>query len=173
MVDNPTSQSTAQDPTLRTQRRQLEGQYTPPVVDRLTQEAVLALPAEALVVIAGGPNCDIRGANTIKKIPNDAAGMAFVAGRMPQLVGSQGWNTRLDYDCDGQVEYHEILASLMRGAQIAYQRGIPLDQVPVTELNAADIAPISARLTGHAPEVCLPTPRTPAPAQNTEQTQGR
>lgn len=168
MVDNPTPQSAPaaapQDAaqTLRAQRNQLSIQYPPPIVDTMRPEEIMNLSPDALVVILGAPGCDIRDSNTVKKIPNNATGMGFVVGRMPQLVDANagGWNRQLDYDCDGQVEYHEILASMIRGAQLAYQRGIPLDRVPVGDLQAADIAPITARLTGHAPEVCVPTQRT-------------
>lgn len=169
MTNDPTPQSAPQDAaqTLRHQRQQFEIQYPPPIVDMLRPQEVLSLPSEALVVIAGGP-CSTRNSNTVKKIPNDAAGMGFVVSRMPQLVDAKagGWNRQLDYDCDGQVEYPEILASLIRGAQIAYQRGIPLDQVPVSDLQAADIKPIVRQLIGQEPLTCLVPSRTPvAPNQ--------
>lgn len=163
------------DPALVAARRRLEAQYPPPIVDTLTQSEVLALSPEALVVIAGGPNCDIRGANTLKKVPNNAEGMGFAVRMMPHLVdASTGrWSPTLDADCDGTVEHHEIQAGLIRGAQIAYERGIPLGAVRMEYMTKEQIAPIANRLSGNDPETCVTPPRTPSATPTPDQRQGR
>lgn len=155
-----TNDTAPQNPSIQTAEKltaeQIRKLYPPFLVEKLSPEQVMKLAPEVLVQLLSDKNCGILTINTAKKIESDAV----IGTLMPNLIvpaqngNPAAWNKAVDLDGDG-VEHHELLAALVRGSQIAHERGVNLRDVKVEELDCKDLQPISQKLIDKkGPQVC-------------------
>lgn len=154
-----------QDPaSLRASRARIAQRFSQARANTLTTSEVLGLSAEEMVVLVGAPSCAISGVNIMKQIPPTPEGARFLRAHMPQLVDANGnWDARLNCAPPAGVDFPEILAGFTLASRIAHERGIPLSDVRMEDLQASQLRPIYSRLTNaQLAATCeVTTPTTP------------
>lgn len=137
--------------------------YPSYLVDKMSADQIMALPSEVLVQILGAQQgkdgrCAISTINAAMKIESDTVIGTLIPNTIdpPQNGKPAAWKAANDLDGDTKVEHHELLARLIRVAQIARERGVDLKDIKFEEVDCKEIQPIADQLVGKkkGPEIC-------------------